>query len=152
MKDSESVAKTITLCGKNWAKVGVEFIFYGGVEDCAQCRLRNTCMNLREKAKYKIVGMRDGTVQECPIHDEGVIAVEVVELPAIGLIEAKKAVQGAKLKYESRKCEFIDCQMYNLCHPPEIDGERVTVQGIIGDAPYECEKGYTLKVVEFRRE
>jgi hypothetical protein len=151
MVQSEFADRIITLCGKNWANIGVEFIYYGGAEDCNNCRLKNTCLNLREKSKYKIVGLREGSVQDCPIHDEGVIAVEVVELPALGLIEPKKAVSGTKLKYESKKCDVFQCPMFNLCHPVEIEGEKVVVLKVIGDAPYDCQKGYSFKVVEFQR-
>ena len=75
----EEVNKIITLCSKDWAKIGVEFTFLGGKAECENCKIKRTCLRLREGAKYKIVGLRDGTVQECPLHDEGVVAVEVVE-------------------------------------------------------------------------
>ncbi|MET1124289.1 MAG: UPF0179 family protein [Archaeoglobaceae archaeon] len=149
----EEVNRIITLCGREWAKIGVEFIFLGGKEECEDCRLKKTCLRLKEGSKYKIVGLRDGEVHECPLHDEGVVAVEVVELPIIGLVNSKAAVEGTKIRYESKNCDVMDCNMYNLCHPLELkDGEVVVVEKIIGDAPDRCAKGYSFVVAELRRE
>jgi len=149
----EEVNKIITLCSKDWAKIGVEFTFLGGKAECENCKIKRTCLRLREGAKYKIVGLRDGTVQECPLHDEGVVAVEVVELPIIALIESKIAVEGTKFHYEAKKCGLFDCKMYSLCHPVELkNGERVIVEKVIGDAPESCPKGYSVVVAELKRE
>jgi len=144
--------KIITLCGKDWAKVGVEFIFLGGKQECENCRLKNICLRLREGSKYKIVGLRNGDVHDCPLHDEGVVAVEVIELPIIALIDSKIAVEGAKLKFEKR-CDNLECDFYNLCNPLELrDGESVVVKSVVGDPPAQCKKGYALKIVELERD
>ncbi len=149
----EEVSKIITLCGKDWAKIGVEFLFLGGKQECENCKLKNICLRLREGAKYKIVGLRDGEVHECPLHDEGVVAVEVVELPIVALIDSKMAVEGAKIRFEGKRCNVLDCEMFNLCNPVELkDGDSVVVEKVIGDAPAECRRGFSLKVVELRRE
>jgi len=149
----DKVNKIVTLCGKDWAKIGVEFIFLGGKQECENCKLKNVCLKLRKGAKYKIVGLRNGTVQDCPLHDEGVVAVEVVELPIVALIDSKMAVEGAKIKFESKKCNYFDCEMYNLCNPIELkDGDTIIVEKVIGDAPAQCKRGYNMKVVELRRE
>ncbi len=149
----EEVSKIITLCGRDWAKIGVEFIFLGGKQECESCKLKNICLRLREGAKYKIVGLRDGDVHECPLHDEGVVAVEVVELPIVALIDSKMAVEGARIRFEGKRCNVLDCEMFNLCNPVELkDGDSVVVEKIIGDAPAECKRGFSLKVVELRRE
>ncbi len=146
------VSKIITLCGKDWAKVGTEFIFLGGKQECENCKLRNVCLRLREGAKYKIVGLRNGEVHDCPLHDEGVVAVEVVELPIMALIDSKMAVEGAKVRFE-RRCDNFDCELYNLCNPLELkEGDVVVVKAIVGDPPIPCPKGYTLKIVELERE
>lgn len=149
---NEEVNRIITLCGKDWAKIGTEFIFLGGKDECQGCKIKKTCLKLREGAKYKIVGLRDGAVQECPLHDEGVVAVEVVELPIIALIDSKIAVEGTRFHYEEKKCDTLNCSMFSLCHPVELkNGERVSVEKIIGDAPERCQKGYSVVVAELRR-
>ncbi len=148
----DEVNKLITLCGKDWAKIGVEFTFLGGKSECENCKVKRTCLRLRESAKYKIVGLRDGTVQECALHDGGVVAVEVVELPILALLDSRKAVAGAKIKFDGKNCQLLDCTMYNLCHPVELkNGDVVIVEKVIGDSPGICEKGYSVKVVELVR-
>lgn len=148
----DEVHRIVTLCGKNWAKIGVEFTFVGGKAECENCKVKRTCLRLREGAKYKIVGLRDGTVQECSLHDGGVVAVEVVELPIIALIDSRMAVEGARLHFEN-KCSSLECSMYNLCNPVELRNEEaVIVERVIGDAPEKCSKGYSMKVVELKRE
>jgi len=149
---NEEVNRIITLCGKDWAKIGTEFIFLGGKYECQACKIKKTCLKLREGAKYKIVGLRDGAVQECPLHDEGVVAVEVVELPIIALVDSKIAVEGARFHYEEKKCDILNCSMFSLCHPVELkNGERVFVEKVIGDAPERCQKGHSVVVAELRR-
>jgi len=148
----EEVNRIITLCGKDWAKIGTEFIFLGGKAECENCKIKKACLRLREGAKYKIVGLRDGAVQDCPLHDEGVVAVEVVELPIIALVDSKIAVEGTKFHYEEKKCDIFNCSMYSLCHPVELNnGETVVVEKVIGDAPEQCQKGYSVVVAELRR-
>ncbi|MCS7118794.1 MAG: UPF0179 family protein [Archaeoglobaceae archaeon] len=149
---SGEVNRMVTLCGKNWAKIGVEFMFLGGKPECENCKIKKTCLKLREGAKYKIVGLRDGTVQECQLHEDGVVAVEVVELPIIALVEST-LTDGAKFRYEERKCEHYECGMYNLCHPLELrDGEIVIVWKVIGDSPEKCSLGYNFAIAELMRE
>jgi len=151
MKETDKINKIITLCGKNWAKIGVEFTFIGEAEECKNCKIRKTCLKLKEGSKYKIIGLRDGAVQSCPLHDEGVVAVEVVELPIIALVNSKMAVEEAKLRFE-KKCNRFDCFMYTLCNPIELEnGEAVIVEKVIGESPNKCPRGKTLKLVELRR-
>ncbi|MEM2345563.1 MAG: UPF0179 family protein [Archaeoglobaceae archaeon] len=145
------VNRIITLCGKSWAKIGLEFIFLGGKPECENCKVKKTCLRLREGAKYKIVGLRDGSVQECPLHEDGVVAVEVVELPIIALVDSTLS-EGARFKYEERKCDHYECGMFNLCHPMELkSGEVVTVGKIIGVSPEKCTLGHSFIVAELLR-
>jgi len=147
------VRKILTLCGSTWAKIGAEFTFLGGKPECEQCNLKKVCLKLREGAKYKIVSLRGNSLHECPLHENGVIAAEVVELPILALIDSKMAVEGAKIHFESKKCEHTDCAMYRLCNSVELDdGEVVIVEKVIGDAPTECKKGYSVKLVELARD
>ncbi|MCS7121020.1 MAG: UPF0179 family protein [Archaeoglobaceae archaeon] len=146
----EEANKIITLCSKNWAKIGVEFIFLGGKNECEDCRLKKTCLRLKNGAKYKIVGLREGETFECPLHDEGVVAVEVVEMPVIALIDSK-LVEGVKFQYQERVCDE-ECDMQNLCKPAELKGgENLVVQKIIGNSPGKCTKNYNLVLAELRR-
>lgn len=144
------VRKLITLCGKNWAKIGVEFTFIGGQPECENCMLKVACLKLKKGVKYKIVALR-GNVQECPLHDEGVVSVEVVELPILALINSNMAVEGATIHFKNENCDYYDCAMYKLCHPELEDGEAVVIEKVIGDSPTECKKGRSVKLVELAR-
>ena len=43
----------ITLIGKDLAKKGNEFIFYGSVDECENCRFKASCVDSLEKnSKY----------------------------------------------------------------------------------------------------
>ncbi len=146
---ADEVNRIITLCGKNWAVTGTEFIFLGGKEECESCRLRKVCLKLRVGAKYKIVGLRNGEIQPCQLHDDGVIAVEVVELPILLAVDAKTAVEGAKIRLNGR-CQRIDCGFFNLCNPAQIARDESVIIESVGES-FECPGGKTMKIVEVRR-
>ncbi|MHC1566962.1 MAG: UPF0179 family protein [Candidatus Syntropharchaeia archaeon] len=142
---------SITLIGTRLAKIGTEFIFNGPVVECENCKLRDTCLNLETGRKYRIVGLRN-TKHECPIHDSGVCAVEVVESPIIVAIETKKAFNGSKIIFEAPECNEVNCSLYDLCHPLGIkNGDRFTISEVIGNTPEACPQGLSLKLVEVKR-
>ncbi len=143
---------TITLIGVRLAKVGTEFIFKGPAPECEDCRFKNSCMNLSPGRKYRIVNIRTTTTHSCDVHDEGVQAVEIVESPIISAIESKKAFKGSKIVFEPPTCKRSECKMHDLCHPIGLEfGDKCTISDVIGDAPDECVKGLSLKVVELTR-
>lgn len=146
---SDDVNKIITLCGVNWAVTGIEFTFLGGREECEACRLKKVCLKLKRGSRYKIVGLRNGDVHSCQLHDEGVIAVEVVELPILVAIEAKKALEGAKISI-NETCSRINCSFFNLCNPSELAPNEVVIVESIGET-FECPAGKIMKIVEVRR-
>ena len=50
----------ITLIGKDLAKEGNEFVFYGPAEECETCRFKASCVDSLEKnRKYKNIEVRD---------------------------------------------------------------------------------------------
>ncbi|MBE8538966.1 UPF0179 family protein [Geoglobus acetivorans] len=143
------VNKIVTLCGKDWAITGIEFTFVGGSQECEQCRLKKVCLKLRIGSKYKIVGVRNGEVQPCQLHDDGVIAVEVVELPLLLAVDSKMAVEGAVIRINGN-CSNVECSFFNICNPSNIGtDESLEIVGV-GEA-FECPKGKTMRVVEVSR-
>jgi len=141
----------VTLIGMRLAKVGTEFAFNGPTSECEGCKLKNTCMNLDVGRRYRIVGTRDAH-HECPLHDGGVYAVEVVESPIIAAIESRKALVDAKISFEPPKCDKKDCRIYDLCHPFGLrSGDKCTISSILGDAPEDCADGLALRLVELKR-
>jgi hypothetical protein len=140
----------ITLIGKMVANPGYEFVFVGESSECRTCRLKNSCMNLTKGSRYRVVGVRDAPVHECPLHEEGIQAVEVVEVPQKVAIESRKAFEGSKIVYSVIECNEITCPNYGLCHPEGFEeGDKAAIVRVL--EPIKCKKGYSLKVVELRQ-
>lgn len=149
-KTNEKV--TVTLIGTDLAEVGGEFVFNGPAIECENCKLKNPCLGLDLKRAYKIVGLRSGSKHSCPIHDSGVVAVEVVELPVIAAVESRKAFSGSKLVFEPIECENTSCSLYKFCNPSSLKtGDRCTISKVTEDLHEKCLKGLSLKTVELKR-
>ena len=142
----------VTLIGNRLAKIGNEFVFNGSTAECENCKLKNSCLNLDVGRRYRILRLRGGTEHDCPIHDLGVVAVEVTESPIITTIESRRAFDGSKIFFEPIPCDNRGCNVYELCHPTGLnDGDRYTISKVIGDLPDKCSKDLSLKLVELRR-
>lgn len=140
----------VTLIGRCLAETGLEFVYEGQVADCQTCKLLKVCHNLQPGKKYQVVGIRKNTDQDCPIHRDGICAVEVIEAPVVTLIPADRAIVNSTVRYE-QACTKTDCRSYPLCHPDGIlEGEKYLVAKVLGNAPDVCEKGRNLKLVELR--
>lgn len=147
MAESETV---ITLIGSRLAVPGNEFIYRGPSGECEKCKIKNICLNLDKKKKYRIVGLRNGMELECMLHDTGVKAVEVVACPILAVIESRKAFNGSRMTYEAPECDK-DCQNFTLCHPEgAASGEKYTICEVFSEEIGPCGKGLTLKKVELR--
>lgn len=148
MEESETI---ITLIGTKLAKEGNEFVFRGAAKDCEGCKLHKTCLNLNIGSKYRITQVRNTGQFDCFVHDSGVCAVEVVEVPIKMAIESRKAIQGSKVIYEPI-CDVLSCEHYVLCSPPGLKkGEKFTIVEVEDEIIDSCEKEYILKVVEVKR-
>lgn len=80
----------ITLIGKDLAKKGNEFIFYGSVDECESCRFKASCVDSLEKnRKYKIIDVRDNE-QKCPVHAENIVIPVEVDRSNITLLLPQK--------------------------------------------------------------
>ncbi|HDM35909.1 MAG TPA: UPF0179 family protein [Candidatus Syntrophoarchaeum butanivorans] len=150
--DTHDAEVVVTLVGMRLAKEGVEFIFTGVAEECEACRLRNSCTNLDEGRRYRVVKVRSGTEHDCPIHDGGVIAVEVIEPPIRAAIESKKCFDRSKIIYDPGVCRFIDCEFRDFCFAPGlVKGDKYIIQNVLGDLEDGCKDGRSLKLVELKR-
>lgn len=143
---------SVTLVGSELVNNEMEFIFYGPASECEGCKLKNSCLNLEEGRRYKVLGPRGGMKQNCPIHESGVVAVEVIESPTTASIESRRAFNGSKIFYDHINCNENECEFYDLCHPMGIkNGDKCTILKVIGDLPGECPKGFSLKLAELKR-
>ena len=142
----------VTLVGAKLARVGADFIFVGAASDCEACKLKNSCINLEAGRKYRILSVRNEAPHECPLHDSGVVAVEVIEPPLNAAVDARRAHEGSKFFFEAPRCEHADCIVRELCFPLGLKrGDRVTISKIVGEPDGGCALEMNLKVVEVRR-
>ncbi|MBR2558285.1 MAG: UPF0179 family protein [Methanobrevibacter sp.] len=135
----------ITLIGKDLAKEGNEFIFYGPAEECNDCRFKSSCVgNLEEGRKYKITDIKDNE-QKCPIHAENtVIPVEVERSQITILTTSKNIFEGSTFTYDVPDCDE-NCDFRDLCFPEGLkDKDKCIVLGNEGKHKNECKKGLIL--------
>lgn len=135
----------ITLIGKDLAKKGNEFIFYGPAEECNDCRFKSSCVgSLEEGRKYKIVDIKDNE-QKCPIHAENtVIPVEVERSQITLLTESKNIFEGSTFTYNAPECDE-NCDFHDLCFPEGLkENDKCIVLKNEGKHKEGCNKDYRL--------
>jgi len=139
----------ITLIGKDLAKEGISFIFYGPATECEDCRFKSSCVDSLEKnRKYIIKDVKDND-QNCPIHDENlVIPVEIERANIFVLSDSKNIFEGSTLRYEPLECDEI-CEFKDHCFPEGlIEGDKCIVMKNEGKHTGKCIKGYDLNKLE----
>lgn len=135
----------ITLIGKDIAKEGTSFVFYGPAEECLSCRFKSSCVDSLEVGrKYNIVEVRD-VEQKCPIHDEGKVKVVIVEnAESTILTNPKRVFEGSKFAFKSLDCDNEDCDYRDLCFPEGlIEGDKCVFIKDLGKFK-DCEKDFPL--------
>ncbi len=146
VKPASGSKPKITLIGTDLAKMGLEFIYEGALDECTGCSLRKACNNLKQGRRYRITGIRPAR-HDCMVHRNGASAVEVIESSIGTLINAEMAIKNSRITFEF-SCPVETCKNYPLCHPDGVmTGEKYTVVDITGSAPEPCEKGRTLQAV-----
>ncbi len=139
----------VTLIGSKLSNLGQEFIYKGKTEECEECDLESSCLNLEEGRKYRVVGLRNNRERDCYIHDSGVLPVEVVQSPIIIALPSDKAYEGSEVEFNSINCDKRECQMYRVCNPEGVEeGEKIKITEIIGDLPEKCKEKKDLRLVE----
>ena len=129
----------LTVTGKTLAKPGAEFIFTGSNSSCKDCKVKTICFHLDKGARYKIISARD-VVHQCPQHDEGVVVVQVEEIPRDLIISKRQAMEGTTITYDLNSCSHRGCQHYRYCVPVGMEsGIKRTVIKV--NEPVECEAG-----------
>ncbi|SFL39596.1 hypothetical protein SAMN02910297_00768 [Methanobrevibacter olleyae] len=115
----------ITLIGKELAKEGVSFIFYGAVEECSDCRFKASCVDsLKEGHRYTITEVRD-VEQKCPIHECEKVKVVVVENGEFTILTDSKGIfEGSSFDFNRKGCSNKDCDFRDMCFPEGISKEE----------------------------
>jgi uncharacterized protein (UPF0179 family) len=110
----------LTVIGKSLAKKDLTFTYIGPLSNCKECKVKNICFHLERGRKYRVLSSRD-VLHECPVHEEGVVVVEVEEIPIQAVIPKKQAIEGSNITVELPKCIERRCENYRLCIPVGLD-------------------------------
>ena len=147
MTDTAKNNAKITLIGKDLAKPDTEFIYNGDIGECAKCSLHKVCHNLIPGRRYRVLGLKKGSVHTCSVHNGGVCAVEVVPAPVPVLIDRKLAIPNSKITYEN-DCTERHCRNHHLCFPEGLTlNEKYLITEIGDDTVTDCLKNRMLKKV-----
>jgi hypothetical protein len=120
----------LTVIGRRLAKVGKEFTFFGSISNCKDCKVRNICFHLEKGSKYRVVEVRK-VPHECPMHEDGVLVVQVEEIPRIAVIPGKMAMEGSTVSYEVPRCNRKGCANRALCVLPGMErGQKKRILNI----------------------
>lgn len=135
----------ITLIGKDLAKKGMEFVYFGPADECDDCRFKSSCVgNLEKNRKYVITDVKDNE-QKCPIHSQNaVIPVEVERAEIDILTTSKNIFEGSTFTYNALECDE-NCEFHDLCFPDGlIEKDKCIVLTNHGKHKGECKKGLRL--------
>ncbi|MBC7129138.1 MAG: UPF0179 family protein [Thermoplasmatales archaeon] len=132
----------VTLVGVKIAKEGNEFIYYGVANTCKNCKLKTVCSNLEEGRAYKILKIREKK-HECPLHEGGVIAVEVEKIPYEINVKSQEA-EATSISFKPMRCNEFSCNEYKACNP-KIKEKEYRILRVLDDV--ECPKGYNIKKI-----
>lgn len=139
----------ITLIGKDLAKKGNKFIFYGPAEECNNCRVKSSCVDSLEKnRKYIITDVKDNE-QKCEIHDLNIVVPVTIERANIDILSNSKNIfEGATFHYEPVDCDEV-CEYKEYCFPEGlIPDDKCIILENNGKHKGICKKGYDLNLLE----
>jgi len=142
--------RLVTLVGKKQARKGFKFIFSMPSAQCENCEYRQVCVEKLEPERvYQVVRLREN-VFPCPLHEEGVRVVEVVEAEVSAAIPSKLAVEGATIVFKIPECEAASCENAALCYPVGLkNGDKCLIVGV--EKKLSCAEGFSLVKARLRR-
>ena len=139
----------ITMVGLKQARKGFTFVMAEPTDDCRDCELIGTCMNLETGRVYTVVKTRN-KVFPCRVHEEGVRVVQVEEPPIETAIEQRAAFPLSVITVKPRMCR-TRCENLSLCSPPGLSCEdKCQILEIRG--PIECPLKQRLVRATVKRE
>lgn len=131
----------VTLIGHELAREGGEFTYVGANNECRSCQLKTVCFNLKAGRDYRVTKLRDKR-HDCPIHEGGVVVVEVEEQPLVGVV-GREVMPGEVTKLQRLACRNIGCDHYSLCTTLAVQPEKSYVVTKACEK-IDCPKGQTL--------
>ena len=135
----------VTLIGSLQAKKGYEFIFYGPLQECKNCKLTHICYNLKPYNTYQIQKVRNKK-HNCSIHEGSAVVVEVIRKPIITAID-KKYSKGSKTTINKIQCEEKLCPYHKFCTTPAVKPDvKYKINKILEEI--NCPKNKSIQKVE----
>ncbi len=117
---SENKRTIITLVGTRQARKGFSFLNEGPLKECENCTLFKVCVAKLEAGRvYMVTSIRD-KIFPCPIHEEGVQVVEIVEPDIQANIERRLAFPCGTITFQPQQCKEVACSAYTKCVPHGI--------------------------------
>ena len=135
----------VTLIGEKLAQKGYEFVYFGPLSECRDCKVKTVCFNLEEGRTYRVTEVRS-MHHDCRIYEDGVRAVEFERLPVKLAVEVKDAVVENSVVYESDYCENRNCKFFKICFPPGLKAGEKYVITEVGEE-IDCVIGRNIKEV-----
>jgi uncharacterized protein (UPF0179 family) len=134
----------ITLYPSTLSIPGREFIYIGEAPECAECKVRVICHDLRPGHRYRIVALREKE-HDCAVHDgDKVRVVEYEELPLEIALPLRKAIEGAIVSIDDTECGSRWCEFNRFCRRISLPiGTRVKIISLGPDM--ECPGGTKMK-------
>lgn len=117
---TENKRPIITLVGQRQARRGFSFLNEGSLKECESCSLIKVCVAKLEAGRiYVVADVRD-KIFPCPIHEEGVQVVEVVEPNVEANIERRIAFPCGIITFQPQMCKEASCRDYGRCVPQGV--------------------------------
>ena len=144
--------RIITIVGSVLAKEGAEFTYAGPDAACEGCKVARVCHNtkLRAGRRYRVAATRK-THHECPLHEGGAEAVEVVDSEMTVVIPTSQATRRTRIVY-TPVCDERFCKGYAFCHPDwMVEKQKYVVMEVLDSYSETCPKGIkNLKLAKLR--
>lgn len=135
----------VTIIGEQLAEKNNEFIFFGPLNECRNCKLKTVCFNLKPFHQYKIIDVRDKR-HNCNVHEGSAVVVEVEEQPITTTVD-KKISKGSIAQLEPRLCSQSFCDFYDPCTSPAIQkGKKYKIETIISDI--DCKENLPINLAQ----
>lgn len=141
---AEGARRIVTLVGASQARIGYRFVHLGPSKLCRACKLSHVCIEALEPGRiYEVVAVRK-VRHDCPLHEGGVVAVDVVEAPVEVAVPLRVAVEGLTISYRLLKCDVKDCSLAEFCKPKWLrTGDKCRVVEVL-ETGLPCPRGLSL--------
>ena len=110
------VKEIVTFVGEINARRGYKFVASPAPEVCTSCKLYQACMSrLKAGRAYEVIDVKD-MEHYCPLYEDKVRVVKVVETTVEALVKPQSAVEGAIVTMDAEDCDR-KCPLESLCMP-----------------------------------